>query len=83
MVHLVILESILALEALFALLTLIDLIVVHYLMLLQSNKSGKDLMTDVALLRRTGNVFALVILESILTFELLFTQITRVEWLNG
>lgn len=71
MVELVILQPILALEAFVALCTLVDLVVVHDLMLLQTNHGGEDFVADRADLRRARSVLVFMIFESVLTFELL------------
>lgn len=66
-----VLQAIFTLEALVTLLTLVDLVVVHYLVLLEANQSWEDFMADTADLRGARRVFVLVVFEAILAFELL------------
>lgn len=66
-----VLQAIFTLEALVTLLTLVDLVVVHYLVLLEANQSWEDFMADTADLRGARRVFVLVVFEAILAFKLL------------
>lgn len=59
------------------LLALINLLIVHDLMLLETDEGWEDFVTDVADLRGSRSVFALVVLQAVLTLELFVTL--RVE----
>lgn len=59
------------------LLALINLLIVHDLMLLESDEGWEDFVTDIADLRGSWSVFALVVLQAVLTLELFVTL--RVE----
>lgn len=70
-IHFVVFKSVLALKALVALLALVDLIVVHDLVLLESNQRRKEFVTNVADLSGAWSMLRLMVLKSILAFELL------------
>lgn len=70
-IHLVILQSIFALKTLVAFLALVDFLVVHDLVLLETNKSWEDLVAHIADLGGSGSMLVLVVFEAILAFEAL------------
>lgn len=70
-IHLVIFESIFAFERFVALTALINLIIVHYLMLLESYHGREYLVAHVTCLFSARSMFGLVIFESVWTLELL------------
>jgi hypothetical protein len=60
-----------------SLITLVDLFIVHYLVLLKSDHRGEDFVTDIACLTSARHMLLLVIFQSILAFEFLFALKTR------